>query len=866
MKKRISFYSFLLALGFTVFSGCEPVGTLTAVPYDLPVVSPEIPVIPHTIVVTSAEDSGEGTLREALEIAQSFERITFNISEFSPDNPKRIVLQTSLPPLSKGNQMIDASNAGVILDGSSIVSEEPVNGLDIASDHNTIRGLYITGFSNAGIGLDGGAQYNLIGGDRSIGAGPFGQGNFISGNASFGIGLWDANTSHNTIQGNFIGVVDDCTQEWGHTRDGIHSNGATNNLITDNVIGQNQQAGVYLCCAVNGANIVKKNHIGVGLNGEALGNSLAGVLIDRSSNNMVGSNNTIAYNLGDGVLFWADAAGNTITNNSIHNNNGNGVVYSNPGFFPITPPLIFSFNLIVGQLSGWAEANSNVEIYSDAENEGENFEGNVMADSQGYFEFNKGSAFIGPHVTATATNTNGSTSGFSSSASCVDSYLILQEGNQNTRRPIITKTSNELIDNKIGGDYGELKEGIRDGFFSLGLKWARVAFDGGGSNLNWQRVEQAPGVYVVDPVEDGAIKTLHDNGVNVILNLGVGPGDGIEGIRFATEDEIERYINYVVFMVDHFDDWVEYFELWNEPGGVDYSTGIPSNIGINVDSYEKVIFRTIEAVHEEGLEAKFIIGALGGDWIYPYQGYGDYARSLLHKNYLRDLIATGIVSEVDGISWHPFYGDLPGDPYYQTYPEFVDEIKSLAASEGFNGVYFAEEIKYYSKPNNEGWGRSAPVETEKVAVKYYARAIVMHRGLDFTVSTAGQMPYSDKVSDLIRILCTVMDTANPMTLPVNVQSNADNLQMYAFSLQDDSRMVALWTNVEAIDDDPGVNAQFEISSADVDEYIGFLPERVIAIDVLNGFEQDLIVQIQNGNLIISDLLIKDYPIILHFVE
>ncbi|MCK4829715.1 hypothetical protein KA005_79055 [bacterium] len=37
-------------------------------------------------------------------------------------------------------------------------------------------------------------------------------------------------------------------------------------------------------------------------------------------------------------------------------------------------------------------------------------------------------------------------------------------------------------------------------------------------------------------------------------------------------------------------------------------------------------------------------------------------------------------------------------------------------------------------------------------------------------------------------------------------------------------------------------------------------------DVLNGLEQELIVKAENGNLIIHNLLVKDYPIVTKFAD
>ena len=46
---------------------------------------------------------------------------------------------------------------------------------------------------------------------------------------------------------------------------------------------------------------------------------------------------------------------------------------------------------------------------------------------------------------------------------------------------------------------------------------------------------------------------------------------------------------------------------------------------------------------------------------------------------------------VDGLTWHPFYGPSPaysnGANYYNNYPNFVAEIKTLASNSGFTGEY-----------------------------------------------------------------------------------------------------------------------------------------------------------------------------------
>jgi len=126
-----------------------------------------------TIVVTSIADSGPGSLRHAMERAQDGDTVTFDPAVFPPTAPVTISITSDLPGFP-GSLTIDASDAGVILDGSNMPGEW-VGGLQIVdSDGNTIRGLQISNFSGRAIDIGRDSQGNVIGGDPSVGAGPYG--------------------------------------------------------------------------------------------------------------------------------------------------------------------------------------------------------------------------------------------------------------------------------------------------------------------------------------------------------------------------------------------------------------------------------------------------------------------------------------------------------------------------------------------------------------------------------------------------------------------------------------------------------------------------------------------------------------------
>jgi hypothetical protein len=128
-------------------------------------------------VVTAPANSGTGSLRNCLDKAKNGTTITFSTSVFPPDNPATIYLSSPLPMLTSGGVTIDASNAGVILDSGQTVNI----GLNVASSNNTIMGLLVLNFYEAGLSLRMNAQYNQIGGDPTVGAGPFSQGNVFGG-------------------------------------------------------------------------------------------------------------------------------------------------------------------------------------------------------------------------------------------------------------------------------------------------------------------------------------------------------------------------------------------------------------------------------------------------------------------------------------------------------------------------------------------------------------------------------------------------------------------------------------------------------------------------------------------------------------
>jgi hypothetical protein len=71
-------------------------------------------------------------------------------------------------------------------------------------------------------------------------------------------------------------------------------------------------------------------------------------------------------------------------------------------------------------------------------------------------------------------------------------------------------------------------------------------------------------------------------------------------------------------------------------------------------------------------------------------------------------------------------------------------------------------------------------------------------------------------------------------------------------------LVAFWTDGAASED----NSEFSVSLI----LPGQTTKHVIGVDVLNGFEQQLATSNENGDLVVRNLLIKDYPIIIRLTD
>ncbi|MGB0561445.1 MAG: Calx-beta domain-containing protein [Spirulinaceae cyanobacterium] len=319
-----------------------------------------------TTVVTNTNDSGPGSLRQAILNANANpgpDTITFNIPgsgvhriQFITDLPtitEALIIDGFSQPGASPNTLAVGSNAQIRieLDGSQYLVQNGVPGLSIQADNTIIQGLSIYN-TDGGItiresingeipdnvtirgsylGLDAtgnspsrGTGFGIYvegGNGHTIGGDTPADRNFIT---NFLGGALISKTQNSTIQGNYIGTDITGTAVLGETDIGLYVfDSVVNNQIGGSTPGAgNVIGGSILGVAIAGSrstnNRIEGNWIGTDPTGtQNLGN-LNGVMIAGAPAHLV-RNNTIAFNTEAGVSILTDG-NTTISQNSIFGN------------------------------------------------------------------------------------------------------------------------------------------------------------------------------------------------------------------------------------------------------------------------------------------------------------------------------------------------------------------------------------------------------------------------------------------------------------------------------------------------------------------------------------------------------------------
>jgi len=300
--------------------------------------------LPSTFLVTNTNDSGAGSLRQAILSANSnpgLDTIAFNIGGGGVQtiNPASALPTITDPVIIDGTtQPGFAGKPLVVLNGSQAGSQ--AYGFTISAGSTTVRGLVINSFGGLGFAVEtnGGnvIQGNYIGTDASGtmsqgngigvditnggnligGTGP-GTGNVISGNITNGITIWGSGPVGNLVQGNFIGTDPTGTVAVANGWNGVAIAGPGNTIGgslagAGNVIAGNNAGGIAIYGNGTTSNLVQGNFIGTDSSGiKALGNGGDGISISSGAiNNTIGgtsaaARNIVSANANNGVTIWS---------------------------------------------------------------------------------------------------------------------------------------------------------------------------------------------------------------------------------------------------------------------------------------------------------------------------------------------------------------------------------------------------------------------------------------------------------------------------------------------------------------------------------------------------------------------------------
>jgi hypothetical protein len=339
-----------------------------------------------TFTVTNTDDSGAGSLRQAILDANSTpgsDTINFDI----PGTGVHTISPTSALPTITDSVTVDGYSQPGAKPNTLAVGDDAVprielsgagsgSGLRIGAANSTLEGLVInryfygihiedpaaTGNRVTGnfIGTDAsgtkdlgnraygvlieGARNNAIGGVTAA------ERNVISGNGAHGVGIFGPTGTDNQVLGNYVGTDKNGSAPLGNDDSGVGIYSPYNTVGgtqagARNVISANGYAGVYLTGAQPAyatRTQVAGNYIGTDASGtKDLGNHYCGVFIgsDRYSatyntigGTQAGARNIISGNDGDGVrIAGSDARGNQVLGNYVGTDKDGALPLGNSG-------------------------------------------------------------------------------------------------------------------------------------------------------------------------------------------------------------------------------------------------------------------------------------------------------------------------------------------------------------------------------------------------------------------------------------------------------------------------------------------------------------------------------------------------------
>ena len=319
-----------------------------------------------TFTVTNTDDSGAGSLRDAITQANGaagLDTIAFAIpgagvhtispATALPPVTSPVVIDGYTQPGASPNTLLVGDDAVLLIEiegsaagnskglvvetggaGSTIrglvVNRFGSTGIELHSDDNVVEGNFV-GTDPAGLSPmpnGNGGVFALFGGSGSnntIGGTTPAARNLISGNVGQGVSVA---FSGNRVEGNFIGVDATGAATLGNSDRGVSVNGSGNTVGGPTAAFRNVISGNNRGAQFNGSNhILQGNLIGTDVTGTtAITNLNEGVTLDGSTDVLIGGptptagvppGNVVSGNIGHGIDLFAGATGTQIQGNVI---------------------------------------------------------------------------------------------------------------------------------------------------------------------------------------------------------------------------------------------------------------------------------------------------------------------------------------------------------------------------------------------------------------------------------------------------------------------------------------------------------------------------------------------------------------------
>jgi hypothetical protein len=196
----------------------------------------------------------------------------------------------------------------------------------------------------------------------------------------------------------------------------------------------------------------------------------------------------------------------------------------------------------------------------------------------------------------------------------------------------------------------------------MGIEWIRV-------DISWNHLEPEQGEWHFDDM-DTFCREAKEKGHKILGILAYDTPwihDDPKGKREVTPDQLDHYINYVNTVVDRYGEYIDEWEIWNEPN-------LPFNTfwtGSDEDFY--TLSKEAAAAIRDLDPNAVILG--GANWRFD-------------KGFIRGMAASGALEDLDVFSFHPYY-DKP-EKIYDKSRDLEDYLKL----QGFRGDFRVTEAGF----------------------------------------------------------------------------------------------------------------------------------------------------------------------------